>query len=299
MYACRIEADSVSGAGHRLTTFVVSYPRFIHSEVMTHRVFSRNAASSRAIPIQKMIERVMSDPAEPVSWGKNQKGMQADEELDMLASLAAQSVWHRAMRQAVAHAREMVELGVHKQIANRLLEPFAWMETIITATEWENFFNLRTHKDAQPEFQHLAKLMKAAYESSAPSAVYGEGWHLPFVTQDELGLEIGEESLEAMLISAGRCARVSYLTHDGRRNLGEDIALAKRLQASGHMSPFEHVARPMTKDELWYTDPWYAKTMPAELQWLAAQRHMCGNFRGWVQYRKTMMNEAVWRQEEK
>lgn len=263
MIEAKIVADSVSPHGHRITTFVCTYPRFIHSEVMTHRAFSRNAASSRAIPVKTMIKRVMEETAGPISWGKNQKGMQAGEELDEHASLAAESAWFAARVDAVRHAEQLVSLGVHKQIANRLIEPFAHMTTIITATEWGNFFSLRAHEDAQPEFQELAFRMLAAYTTSEPVPKGLGEWHLPFADQYvEEGLHI---ALLLKIVTA-RCARVSYLNFEGLIEHEKDYKLHDDLLVSGHWSPFEHAA-------------------------CSGPPVRSGNFIGWLQYRKQFQAE--------
>lgn len=262
----------MSPAGVRLTTWELIFPRFIHSEFMTHREFSRNAASSRAIPIEKTIERVLQDPAMPVHWGKNQKGMQALEELTGRDKLEAQATWLYARDAAVRSARLMIDAGAHKQIVNRLLEPWTWMTVIASATNHANFFKLRAHKDAQPEFQKLAYLMKDAYEASRPQSLVAFDWHLPLIQPDDLGQKATWDQLQK--ISVGRCARVSYLTHDGRRDHAEDIALHDRLLTAGHWSPFEHVAQAMEHQS--YNNP------------------ICGNFRaGFRQYRKTFQAEYV------
>ena len=162
-FSARVLLDSESPAGVRLTTMEVRYPRFIHSELMTHRVFSRNAASSRAIPIRKMIDAVREEPALPLWWGRNQPGMQADAEIDAPTRALAEAEWRRALQDALAHAERLAsaEINLHKQLVNRILEPFAWITVILTATEWANFFTQRTHDDAQPELRHIARACRA------------------------------------------------------------------------------------------------------------------------------------------
>jgi thymidylate synthase ThyX len=260
-WGCRILLDSYGGRSPRLTTFELTYPRFIHAEFMTHRMFSRNAASSRAIPIEKMIEMVMTDPAMPVWWGKNQKGMQALEQLDAPTQKKAAYSWLKARDEAVESVRYLNGLDLHKQLANRLLEPWMWITVICSATEYNNFFNLRAHPDAQPEFQKLARMMAREYLYNVPEERH---LHAPLLQPDEYGMD----ELEMKEVSVGRCARVSYLTHDGRRDKSADIDLHNRLLVSGHWSPFEHVA------EL-AEDP----------------KARSGNFTGWVQYRKQFRNE--------
>jgi hypothetical protein len=211
-----------------------------------------------------MIDNVMKDPAMPIFWGKNQKGMQAVEELVGADLACSKDIWLAARDQAVDYVRDLNDFNLHKQIANRLLEPWMWITVICTATEFGNFFNLRNHKDAQPEFQKLAKMMAFEYHNSLPEERH---LHAPLLfPEDWAGERITVEEMKK--VSVGRCARVSYLTHDGKRDLQADIDLHDRLCQSGHWSPFEHVA------EL-AEDP----------------RARSGNFTGWVQYRKEFSNE--------
>lgn len=239
-------ADSISSYGSRITTLQLKYPRFIHSEFMTHRVFSRNAASSRAIPVAKMIEQVRTDPAMPIHWGLNQPGMQAKAEHTEPES--ARNAWVEAAQAAASQAQQLNDLGLHKQIVNRVLEPFQWMHTIVTATEWDNFFDLRCHPDAQPEFQALANAIRTAMDESSPveraSSIQRvtASWHLPYVSDDERA-NIHPRTLPK--ISAARCARVSYLKHDGTKpSVHDDLTLFERLVGSKplHASPIEHQA---------------------------------------------------------
>src|ERR1700761_6199615 len=164
-FSARVLLDSRSPSGARLTTFEVRYPRFIHSEMMTHRMFSRNAASSRAIPIKKMIAAVRDEPALPVYWGRNQTGMSAREEIPPEIAELARAQWQSALEDALRHAERLAEkdIDLHKQLVNRLLEPFAWITVIITASDWANFFTQRCHEDAQPEIKRIADMMLAEY----------------------------------------------------------------------------------------------------------------------------------------
>ena len=151
MIKAEIIEHSISPSGVEIITWVLEYPRFIHSEFMTHRGFSRNSASSRAIPIERMIQTIEENPAMPIHWGKNQAGMQAKEELQCGERIAAQEEWMHAMTSAVQHSRNLHELGVHKQIANRVTEPYQHMKVVMTTAESANWYWLRDHPDAQPE----------------------------------------------------------------------------------------------------------------------------------------------------
>lgn len=280
-YSAKVLCDSLSPDGVRLTTLEVTLPRIVLAEFNTHRTFSRNSASSRAIPVKKMIERVRQDPFVPVYWGKNVSGMQAPEELVGSERQAAEDLWRAKADEATRTVEAFMQVGLHKQIANRLLEPFLWHTIICSATEWSNFYALRCNKDAQPEIRVAAELMRNAYNASIPKELdYGQ-WHMPLLfDRDELvskGTNVGD----MCRISVGRCARVSYLTHDGIRDPKADIELCDRLQKSGHLSPGEHVARPMTKTEIEN----YKSSATNE------QIPFCGNFMGFVQYRKTIPYE--------
>ena len=239
--------DDRGNHGPELFTLALKYPRFIHSEFMTHRVFSRNAASSRAIPVSKMIEQVRNEPVMPVYWGSNKPGMQAGEELidDDLAM--AKNFWLDAAENAAATAEKMQELGLHKQVVNRVLEPFQIMQTVVTATEWENFFQLRISEFAQPEIKALAVAMKEAMTNSTPFQMpYGE-YHVPYVTAEERDEYKSRKDWRTLcMVASARCARVSYLNHDGSNpDIAKDLDLATKLKDAYHASPFEHVARPL------------------------------------------------------
>ena len=279
----KVIADSIAN-DIRLATLELEYPRFIHSEFMTHRMFSRNAASNRAIPTRKIIEQVEKNPFVPNYWGKDQPGMQADEELDSQNIRNAIITWNGACESAVFWAEAFAEDGVHKQIAKRVLMPYQCIKVIVTATEWDNFFNLRLHKDAQPEMQQLAIRMQEAMNYSCPKDLKHGEWHLPYV--DFPGSRGKELVLEkAIKCSVARCARVSNLNHDNSTpDISKDIALADMLLVAGHMSPFEHIATPMN----------FAKDT-FELAWENGVTHKdrdnnfwSGNFKGWIQYRQTL-----------
>ncbi len=252
-------ADSVNSNSDRLTTFALTYHRMIHSEVMTYRQWSRNCSSSRAVPIAKNIKQVRDLNLYPIHWGANQRGMQAYEEVDPITQGIATGVWDEARDACIEAAERLIELGIHKQVANRLLEPFNTITTIVTATDYQNFFNQRCHPDAQPEIQALANAMKAAYDVSEPRFLEEGDWHLPFMKAEDWAeiqgnwKEVASGALDPKKVSVGRCARVSYLNHDGIRSLADDIKLHDRLLSSkpAHLSPFEHVAMSMPNSDLY------------------------------------------------
>jgi thymidylate synthase ThyX len=252
----KVIADSISLAGSRLTTLELRYPRFIHAEFMTHRVFSRNASSSRAIPVSRLIQDVLDDPAIPIHWGKNQPGMQAREEHDALVvfrndAVSPERAWLRARDVTIGAAEQFTKAGYHKQIVNRLLEPFAHINVVVTATEWANFFELRDHEDAQPEIAVLARQMKASMDASTPQQLSPGQWHLPYVPDHERHelFDRYRSNQGGCQVSAARCARVSYRTHDGAEpNRVKDQELYAKLAAGvpKHLSPTEHQATPDT-----------------------------------------------------
>lgn len=263
-YEVAIIADSISPARARITTFQLKYPRMVHAEVMTHRMFSRNASSTRAIPTAKMIEWVQCDPAMPVYWGKNQKGMQATEELSVAKQASAGFEWLRARDRAVEHAKGLMDLGIHKQIASRILEPWAHINVVLTATSFDNFFALRCHPAAMPEIQVLAVKMARAYRDNTPNCLDPGEWHLPYVTVQERTKFYSDD--QRLAFSVARCARVSYRTFEGNVPDPEaDIRLHDQLRDNGHWSPFEHQASALT----WPND-------------------RSGNLAGWDQYRQVL-----------
>lgn len=342
-YKCKILLDSISEIGKRLTTFEVTFPRIVLAEFNTHRMLSRNSASSRAIPFNKQIERVNNDPFIPEQFPLNCSGMQPQEYVVSGDPAYKYYVdyWLGARNNAVSQAIEFYELKKpHKQILNRLIEPFMWHTVIVTATEFDNFFKLRTHPDAQYEIKRIADLMYEAYyeceqpegNSNIQKLKVGE-WHCPLVSHDdELSIlyyigkqdnEAGEyqretkwrdfKSIESeswnngsaeviwdeileikKKISVARCARVSYLTHEGKRDIEKDLELFERLRTSGHWSPFEHVATPYYKD-LMSSQPVIDNLNEGinegfELwgKWINLRS---GNFTGWKQYRKEFQDE--------
>lgn len=289
-YSAKILADSLSPDGVRLTTFEVTFPRIVLAEFNTHRMLSRNSASSRAIPVKKMIEMVDKNPYVPEAFGRSKKGMQAGNDLAGDEAQRAENLWLAARNSAVYHAEALLKAGVHKQLTNRLLEPFMWHTVIVTATEWDNFFHLRDNEMAHPAIAKPARMMRELYESSEPWPLGYCDWHLPLLQPEERDdaemaartaihgakIETAQSIKDWIKVSVGRCARVSYLTHDGKRDPQADIDLHDRLLEAGHMSPFEHVARPAHRIEDCADEcnNWY------------------GNFFGWVQYRKLIPNEA-------
>jgi len=292
------------------------YPKFIHGEFMTHRVFSRNASSSRAVPTSKLLEEVRTEAlrAAPVWWGKNQPGMQAEAELDdfgefkdwnLTPKQAAQGIWVNAALEAASFAERLLEIGVHKQIANRLLEPFSHINVVVTSTDWLNFYSLRLDKAAQPEMRALAHAMWEAMFKSTPTLLKPGQWHLPFVDDEDRAAVAQQtsdptETLTLLrMVSVARNARVSYENFEtGKRSTAEeDIKLfQEKLFPAGrapHASPAEHQATPdvcLGQEIIGYND-----NDPKKPQYGPSWKHpeWHGNLKGWCQFRKMIPGENV------
>lgn len=315
-----VVADSVSASsGVRITTMLLTYPRFVHSELMTHREFSRNAASSRAIPVEKKIKNIEENPVYPIEWGANKAGMQAGEQVAATTQVVAKAWWEKALKEALVCATVLMDLKIHKQVVNRILEPFDWITTLVTSTGWKNFDVLRDHPAADPHIRKIARLAKEARDASTPISLTEGQWHLPFITaEDRLTLQL--DVLKK--VSAGRCARLSYLTFDGKRDYSEDVKLFERLVCRapgqevsdpGHWTPTEHQATPIGgwrygNDKYWdcafCADGCEKSThgRAVVLMWmLSREEKICGqcasghirsgNFLGWKQFRKEFEHE--------
>lgn len=278
----------------RITTMILEYPRIIHSELMTHRLFSRNASSSRAIPVSKVIEQVQNNPAIPVRFGKNQAGMQdAGEYMPNLGK----EIWNDAAEDAVRHAKAFTEHGFHKQIANRILEPFQYIRVCVTSTNWNNWFNLRNHPDADPTIHALAETMEKAMNVSNPTKLQVGDWHIPFVNSyhNKVGTQLFEDENgngitvdDALIISSSCAAQTSYRKLDYSLDKAKDIY--KKLVESKpcHASPVEHQCFAIGKRENILD---YFKTFGVThvdrngIPW-------SGNLHGVVQYRQLIEGNA-------
>lgn len=270
----QVIADSISPEGIRLTTMQLRYPRFIHAELMTHRVFSRNARSSRAVPAAKL---AAEEPYIP-EFMKNQKGMQSFEHLTEEEQHRARAVWQSMIDYCRSGVKELAAIGVHKQWANRPLEWFGFIDVLVTSTEWANWYELRDHPAAMPEIQELARNMRETQDQSKPKLLQPGEWHLPYV-DDRCGNE--EEDRR---VSAARCARLSYKPFDcahADRQADIDLFYKLLIDRPVHASPAEHQATP---DEF----------VTAGRGGFWRQPNLHGNLTGWIQFRKTLPNEAVW-----
>lgn len=262
----KIIADSIAPNGKRITTFELEYPRFIHSEFMTHRAISKNSASSRAIPVAMMLKTIRTNPVIPLHWGKNKPGMKADSELENIHKFGAKLIWKFTGRIVCYSAWLLMKIGLHKQIVNRMVEPWSHIKIVATATEWDNFFYLRCHPDAQPEIRQLANKMHESYIKSKPTLLEIGEWHLPYVSNnDKNKYELGD----TLKLSASLCAQISYRKSD--EALSKALKIYKALVESKpvHSSPFEHQATPAPRAE-----------------------DSSGNFKGWIQNRQLLKDNV-------
>jgi len=236
-YSCDILADSINPIGQRVTTVQIRLPLVVWAEFLTHRTFSRNARSNRAVPSRVLIGEVLRNPFVPEFWGRNQAGMQAGAELTGLRRWLARKAWLWARYPAITAAWVMSRAGLHKQDANRVLNPWQWIDAVVTAgeAEWQAFFALRCHELADPKIQRIAEMIREKIEGNEPIKLQWGGWHLPYY--------VGKLGYVSVWTSAGACARVSYRCFDGRHSYTENEDLGRRLanEKPAHASPLEHV----------------------------------------------------------
>lgn len=277
MILAQILADSINPIGRRITTWLLTYPRFIHAEFMTHRDFSRNAASSRAIPLDATLRGLVKEPALPVWWGSHQKGMASGPQLEGGELQRAIMASHTAMEGCIEMARMADLNGLHKSITNRWLEPWTHIRVVATATDHRNFFALRAHPMAQPEFQVLAYRMLDEYMRSQPRQIPWSGWHIPFGDFATTQLPI----MEQVKVSVARACWTSYnkpdKVIDGTTTTWDD-AFNRHDESvkSGHWSPFEHPAQAVD---------------PGVGDYPLSNFDTGETLSGWYQYRKTFKTE--------
>lgn len=270
-YGAKILLDSINDFGDRLTTVELTIPKWLQAELNTHRLFTRSSASSRARPNAVIMQEIAEFPVIPVAWLRNQSGMQGGEQLQPHESAECDADWLeiRDLILESAPYKRLVRRNVAKQTINRLLESWMFTKIIVSATDFSGFFFQRCHKAAQPELRVVAEEFQAKFKASVPTHLPAGHWHLPLIREDEQDLDLPV----AIRVSAGRCARASYQTHDGIRSIDADLDLFDRLTLRpdetdpAHWSPLEHVARS---------------------QYI---RRNCGNFRGFTQLRKFFANE--------
>lgn len=269
----KLDLYSKTVGGANIYTFILKYQRFIHSELLTHRVFSRSSSSSRAIPVDKSIKDLN---AAPIHWGMNQKGMQAKKELDGEELEYCKYNWQVAARSALKTAKYLSSGGLHKQVANRIIEPFSFIHTVLTTTELENFFSLRISDAAQPEIRLLAEMMKHAVDVSTPQTLHNGMWHIPLIPHH---IRMSESQDLLLKYSVAACARTSYMNHNKEYpSLDSNISLYNMLLDARHMSPFEHQARP--PHEFSFNEAFTNVNRNGD--------YFSGNLRNVIQYRQTL-----------
>lgn len=304
-FSAKIICDSIGQDAPRLAAIELVYPRFIHSELLTHRVTSKNSSSSRAIPFVKMLADIKADIAKPAEWRMDEGGMQGFTVAPVAIASQADRLWMSGMFAAAQVAEQMHRLGLHKQHVNRVMEPYAHMRVIMSSTQWKNLLGLRNHRDADPSICLLAQHIQKAMDESMPTVLTSGEWHLPYVTGDAEAIQTCTEfaekasvldldrwhirsddrkltAIEVMKrVSAARCARTSYKTFDGKTStVTADFALFDKLVGGEllHASPTEHQASP---DRFLITNR----------RWMSPRMH--GNFNGWCQFRKELPNENL------
>lgn len=295
--SAKVIADSISNEGIRLSSMECVYPAFFHQDVMTHRRFGRSALSTRAIPVKEMRRRIRENMATPTHWGRNQPGMQAETELEGWRRYATEALWRMSGHSALMFSGLMNQLQAAKQVGNMVLWPYIHFKTLITSTDYANFFALRDHAAARPELQFLAQRMKDALAISQPQLLYPGEWHMTYIHPEER-LQYSTEDL--LKISTARSARLSYDKHDGKRaSIDEEMALYRRLIGSApvHASPAEHQATPDKRGTK--TVRYRPSTITglnnvvvgSYMDWNNPDMH--GNLIGWCQNRKLLAGEAT------
>jgi thymidylate synthase ThyX len=286
-----------------LITFEIEYPRFILAELNTHCMLEKNSSSSRAVPIKAQCDLIKNNPAMPVHWGKNQSGMVAEQELNEDQQSEVKAIWLEAMESAVGYALKLESKHCHKQLSNRVAEPGQRMKTVISGTEWENFFYLRNHEAAQPEFAELARVMLEAKNKSTPLEIVADEWHVPYVERKFIGgvlryFSCNQELTleEARMVSASCCAQTSYRKSD--ESLEKAKQVFERLNIGSpdqpaHASPTTHQGTPIFYSKL--------STIEFPETWCEGITHMTANSKLWsgkfqdfIQFRKLIPNEAKW-----
>jgi hypothetical protein len=239
-----IIADSICAGKvlkrQRIITVKLTYWRAIHAEMMTYRMWSRNCSSSRAIPVSKTLEKIQEQDILPIHFGKAQKGMSASREVEPGIKKKAIEIIHDLKFKTAQAAEELLNLGLHKQVVNRYLEPFSTITMLVSSTDWTNFFQQRISDQAQPEIRSLAEEMLDKFSSHEPKRLSPGEYHLPFV-KPELDGNYGLK--DKIIDSVARCARVSYLNFDGTNSFAENKRLFQKLYDANpkHFTPFEHV----------------------------------------------------------
>ena len=243
----------------RIATFTLKIPKFIWGHIISHRTLSRNSASSRAIPAKRIRREVLYNPFIPIYFGENKAGMVSGKQFSGLKLQLAKEIWLLSRYIPIFLHILGEKIGMHKEVVNRMLEPWLLVDIIITATEWKNFISLRKNVAAQPEMRYIAEKIDLLLNKSTPTILNTGEWHLPFILENEKDFDLETKKK----ICSARCARVSYSLFDGNiSDIAADLRLCEKLSSYGHWSPFEHIAQSL------------------------AEKERIANFVGWKQYRK-------------
>jgi hypothetical protein len=297
----RVIADSVTTNGKRMTTFECEAPRIILAEINTMRMLSKNCSSSRAIPVNTILNQVRNDPFLPVEWGKNKAGMSSTETMTEAEAKETEAMWREAGNSAAFYSQKLLDLGLHKQWANRGTETYQFIKQVISGTEWNNLWWLRNHDAAQPEYHELSRVMHEAFELSVPKLLLVGEWHTPYVSStrnsatgvmeyfDSTGALLNV--VEAQKVSSSCCAQSSYRKSDD--SLAKALDIYEKLVGMDrkHASPFEHIATPIPLQ----TKPFSPST------WVNGITHVnkngqlgSGNLYGFIQFRQLIEDHTKW-----
>ena len=328
--SARIVAHSKSAySGTEVVTWEYEAPKCILAELNTHRMFSRNAQSSRAVPVKKVIEQIRNNPVTPIHWGSNQAGMVAGEEIEERIemwegrdacsyTLNRGDAWYHTACLSADAMEAFDKAGYHKQIVNRIGEAFTFVRGVITATEFDNFFHLRIHPAADPFIQELARCMYEAYKLSEPEVLYEGEWHVPYVETvrdeesrkylsppDDMGYQFYISAGRAKQVSAAGTAQVSFRKLDLSDETVDRVYSRLVDDETPHASCVEHQATPVNYEP----NPegqghWEANA--DKLHFVKGLSHLdregnlwSGNFKSWIQNRKLIPNEVCLKYVEK
>ena len=323
LISAKVIADSINETGQRLTTFELEFPRLILSECNTHGAIEKNTSSSRAIPVSKMLDHILEQNLKPIYFGSKKSGMQAGNELESISLEVAKGLWEDSLEKAVFYANQLDALGVAKEVTNRITEPYQLIKAVWSATDWDNWFNLRLEKDADPNICMLAFKMHEAMSKSDPILLKKGDYHLPYVeswTEKDTGKKVysyvdnyGEYvwmNLEqAIKYSVASCAQVSYRSEGMTLEKAEKIWNMLVKSEVVHASPLTHIATPIVKHwdktgdtfdvfinkEKSYNIPRFVDTWEQGVTHMRRDGTLCsGRFAGFIQQRHLIENNTCY-----
>lgn len=316
MFVQEVLSSRSTQSWRTVNTLHLRYPRIIHGEMMTARVFNRNARSSRAVPIETLLKEIRNDPFIPWHWTGHKKGMQGVPGHDALVYMPTPAAdcddtwtemsnvegWLWARDRAVEAAEAFGKAGYHKQVANRLVEPFMWMDLLVTSTHWANFLHLRDHEAAEPHIRDLAVLVGKVLDQAQPTDLDVGEWHLPYITAEDHAeaakrFVLQKDATDFLKkVSAARCARISYKPFDGNGSYERELERYDGLVNADavHASPLEHQCSPdrmLLRETSLYDDEDRVIREVSAMGFEFPELH--ASLTGWIQARKLVPNEAV------